>query len=398
MQSSTTGSQLKQLFPSDHKSSTRALLHGIHPKDQFHALIEHERRRSDRTGDSFALVIFRHDETDKDLSRFSRLPDLLINSLRSTDDVGWFGENQIGILLLDTTAEGADKFQKKLCERITDYSLPHSQTYVYPSHYLASSGDRLDKIKPLDMKFKLGSYNEALLDRFQRFSKKRISTTIHAEEKATDVVSGLEPFMGISAPVWKRAFDILFASAVLLFLSPLLILVAVYIKIISPGPFIFKQMRVGYLGKPFTLLKFRTMKVGTESSKHDKYVLSLIKSNVPMKKLDQHKKIFPLGKLMRSSGIDELPQLINVLRGEMSLVGPRPCTIPESQGYLHWQKRRFYTLPGITGLWQVNGKHKLTFKQMIRYDISYEQQRSFWLDLKIITRTFPTVYRLATDG
>ena len=117
-----------------------------------------------------------------------------------------------------------------------------------------------------------------------------------------------------------------------------------------------------------------------------------------MTKLDQNKKMIPLGKFLRSTGIDELPQLINVLRGEMSLVGPRPCTISESREYLHWQKRRFHTLPGLTGLWQVNGKHKLTFKQMIRYDIAYEQQRSFWLDLKIITRTFPTIYRMATDG
>ena len=117
-----------------------------------------------------------------------------------------------------------------------------------------------------------------------------------------------------------------------------------------------------------------------------------------MKKLHRDKEIIRFGKFMRSSGIDELPQLINVVCGEMSLVGPRPCLPSEFQEYLHWHKRWFYTLPGITGLWQVNGKHNLTFKQMIRYDITYEQQRSFWLDFKIIIGTFPTVCRLSTDG
>ena len=398
MKNSRTGGQLKQLFPLEHEHHSRGLPSEIHPIDQFHALIEHERRRSDRTGDSFALMIFSHDEVDTDLSRFNQLPDLLASLLRSTDDVGWFDKNRIGVLLLDTTAEGADKFQKKLCDRVTDYSLPHSQIYAYPSQDSEHSGDKLAKVIPLKKKLKPNFNTKSRQGRLQTFSKKLVSTIIHAEKEKTDGISGLEPLLGVSVPAWKRVFDILFASIALLLLFPLLTLVAAFIKIISPGPFLFKQMRVGYLGEQFMLLKFRTMKVGVESSKHEEHVRSLMKSNIPMNKLDQNKKIIPLGKFMRSTGIDELPQLINVLRGDMSLVGPRPCTISESLEYLHWQKRRFHTLPGLTGLWQVNGKHKLTFKQMIRYDIAYEQQRSFWLDLKIITRTFPTIYRMATDG
>jgi len=387
MQRSAIWGQLKQLVRFGYERSTRAPLCGIHSIDQFRALIEHERRRSDRTGDRFAIVVFRYNETATDLSRLCRFPDLLIQSVRSTDEVGWFDKNQVGVLLLDTTVEGADKFLQKLRVRFTNSSLPPFQTYVYPSHYLAGSDDTSGEIKPLDVELKLDSYKDS-----------QPLTTIQAEEKAADMVSGLEPHLGISIPLWKRAFDILSASTGLIFLSPFLILVAVVIKAVSPGPVLFKQQRVGYLGKPFRFLKFRTMEVGTKSSIHDEYVRSLIRTDVPMKKLDRHRQIIPFGKFLRSSAIDELPQLINVLRGDMSLVGPRPCTPSEFQEYLHWHKRRFYTLPGITGLWQVKGKHKLTFKEMIRYDITYEQQRSFWLDFKTIIGTFPTVYHMSTDG
>lgn len=377
---------------------------GVHSIDQFRVLIEHERRRSDRTGDRFSVVVFPMGTADADLHSLCLLPDLLAQAVRSTDEVGWFDVNQIAVLLLDTPPVGAQKFLKKIRERApSSWTPPKNQIYVYPSEQL--SGDQVDSVQSqlLDMGEKMDSLEGSKTDVPKKTS---VSEPIKAtddmpdstEEDKAVVVSGLEPHLGIRVPVWKRVFDIASGLTALLLLSPFLVLIAVLIKTVSPGPVFFKQKRIGYLGKPFILLKFRTMHEGTKSSTHEDYVRTLIKTGVPMKKLHRDKEIIRFGKFMRSSGIDELPQLINVVCGEMSLVGPRPCLPSEFQEYLHWHKRRFYTLPGITGLWQVKGKHKLTFKQMIRYDITYEQQRSFWLDFKIIIGTFPTVYRLTTDG
>lgn len=397
-------SHIKELFALRKNKPNKPPLCGVHSIDQFRALVEHERKRSDRTGDRFSVVVFPMGNGDVDLHSFCLLPDFVVQSVRSTDEVGWFDINQIAVLLPDTPLVGAHKFLAKIHQSAPgSWSLPRSQVYVYPSEEL--SGDQGDSAQGpvLDMGEKMGSFKDSKTRESETpRGVEPIDATDHpvesAEEDKTFVDLGLEPHLGIRVPAWKRIFDITSALTGLFFLSPFLIFITVLIKTVSPGPVFFRQQRVGYLGRPFILLKFRTMKVDTKSSPHDNYVRTLITHDVPMKKLDRHEEIIPFGKFLRSSGIDELPQLINVLCGDMSLVGPRPCLPPEFQEYLHWHKRRFYTLPGITGLWQVKGKHKLTFKQMIRYDITYEQQRSFWLDFKIITRTFPIVYQLTTDG
>jgi len=379
-------------------------LSNVHPIEQFRALIEHERRRSDRTGDRFSVVVFPMATADADLNTLCLLPDLLVQSVRSTDEVGWFDTNQIAVLLLDTPPAGAHKFLAKIRQSSQNsLSLPKSQVYVYPSEMLSREQGDSTKATVMDVGEKMDSFKDSKPHGSRRPPGVQPIDTPdypieYPEMDKSCHADGLEPYLGIRVPVWKRIFDIATALTGLFFLLPFIALVAVLIKVVSPGPVFFKQRRIGYLGKPFILLKFRTMKTTTRSSQHEEYVRALITHDVPMKKLDRHEEIIPFGRFLRSSGIDEVPQLINVLCSEMSLVGPRPCVPSEFKEYLHWHKRRFYTLPGITGLWQVNGKHRLTFKQMIRYDIAYEQQRSFWLDLKIITRTFPTVYRLATDG
>jgi len=169
--------------------------------------------------------------------------------------------------------------------------------------------------------------------------------------------------------------------------------IAAVIKIISPGPVLFKQDRIGYLGAPFKCFKFRTMQVDAAMAEHESYLKDLIKSEVPMTKKDLigDSRLFPLASGLRATGLDELPQVFNVLRGEMSLVGPRPCLPSEYANYLPSQKRRFNTLPGITGLWQVSGKNKTTFNQMIDLDISYLAHRSLGRDLKIMLKTFPVL-------
>jgi len=191
----------------------------------------------------------------------------------------------------------------------------------------------------------------------------------------------------------KRALDLFCILLVAPLLFPLGLLIAAAIKILSPGPAIFTQHRVGYLGRRFRCLKFRTMVVNADTGMHQGHFTGLMSANRPMTKLDSagDPRLIPCGRLMRALGLDELPQVINVLRGEMSLVGPRPCLPYEYERYLPRHRERFETLPGLTGLWQVNGKNRTTFEQMMELDIHYARNKSFGLDLKILAKTIPAI-------
>jgi exopolysaccharide production protein ExoY len=206
-----------------------------------------------------------------------------------------------------------------------------------------------------------------------------------ATETPPDVTNAL--------PWWKRATDITCVLLALPLLLPLLLVVALLIKLRSPGPILFKQARVGYRGRRFMLFKFRSMILGASTATHQQHWSRLIDSDLPMVKLDAHgdRRLIPYGRLLRASGLDELPQIINVLRGEMSLVGPRPCISYEYEKFLPWQRARFDAVPGLTGLWQVSGKNRTTFDEMIRLDIRYARSRSFWFDVKIMLKTPPAV-------
>lgn len=194
-------------------------------------------------------------------------------------------------------------------------------------------------------------------------------------------------------PAWKRLLDLACVLFALPVAGPLLFLIAIGIKMVSKGPALFCQRRIGYRGKPFICLKFRTMRAGADTAIHEGYFKELMHSKRPMMKLDSYgdSRLIPLGSLLRCSGLDELPQLFNVWRGDMSLVGPRPCTPNEYEDYLPWQKQRFNAPPGLTGLWQVSGKNRTTFDEMIQLDIAYAQKLSLWLDLKIMFKTFPVL-------
>jgi lipopolysaccharide/colanic/teichoic acid biosynthesis glycosyltransferase len=192
---------------------------------------------------------------------------------------------------------------------------------------------------------------------------------------------------------WKRTLDVLLILFSLPFLLPLMVFVALLIRSVSAGPVLFRQERIGLKGRRFMCFKFRTMFVDADVTMHQGHLHQLMNSNTPMMKMDSKgdPRIIPFGILLRASGLDELPQLINVLRGEMSLVGPRPCLPYEYERYLPWQKERFGTVPGLTGLWQVSGKNKTTFVEMIQLDIKYAKNKTIWWDLKIILMTIPAL-------
>ena len=195
--------------------------------------------------------------------------------------------------------------------------------------------------------------------------------------------------MPIQVPTWKRALDVSLIILALPVVLPLALVIGAVIALVSPGPILFRQERVGLGTRRFMCLKFRTMRVHAETATHQGHLKELMESNAPMLKLDARgdSRIIPFGFVLRSSGLDELPQLINVLIGDMSVVGPRPCLSYESAKYQPWQMERFNTLPGLTGLWQVSGKNKTTFNQMMELDIKYSRKKTLWLDLAIILKT-----------
>jgi len=179
-----------------------------------------------------------------------------------------------------------------------------------------------------------------------------------------------------------------------------MILIMGSIRFISPGPIFYRQERVGYRRNRFMIFKFRTMHVNTETRTHEEYFAHLMRVDRPMAKLDGKgdSRLIACGRLLRASGLDELPQIFNVLRGEMSLVGPRPCLPHEFERYEPWQRKRVYALPGLTGYWQVNGKNKTTFKEMIAMDVFYSRNMSIWLDLSIILKTVPVLIGQALES
>ena len=194
-------------------------------------------------------------------------------------------------------------------------------------------------------------------------------------------------------PAWKRILDITCIIIAAPLIVPLMIVIALVIWYVSPGPVLFRQKRIGHRGQTFTIFKVRSMHVAADTKIHQEHLKHLIASGAPMVKMDSSRdsRLIPFGRPLRSSGLDELPQLINVLRGEMSLVGPRPCIPYEYEQFLPWQKERSNSLPGLTGLWQVSGKNKTTFDEMMRLDITYTQKQSIYLDCYIILKTVPVL-------
>jgi lipopolysaccharide/colanic/teichoic acid biosynthesis glycosyltransferase len=190
-------------------------------------------------------------------------------------------------------------------------------------------------------------------------------------------------------PRWKRSMDLLCCMPALPVLLLCALITAILARLASPGPVFFRQERVGFRGRRFLIYKFRTMHVNASAAAHRIHVADVVRSQRPMHKLDGHgdSRLIPGGWLFCASGLDELPQIINVLRGEMSLVGPRPCIPYEYTLHSPAQRQRFASVPGLTGLWQVSGKNRTTFDEMVQLDIQYGQTQSLKLDLLIMLHT-----------
>lgn len=194
--------------------------------------------------------------------------------------------------------------------------------------------------------------------------------------------------------VVKRAIDVIGAASLLLLLAPFFFLIAVCIRADSRGPVIFRQTRLGLRGRAFTFYKFRSMCVDAESSRQK--ILHLSEVSGPIFKMRNDPRITRVGRWLRRYSIDELPQIFHVLKGDMSFVGPRPPLLDEVAKYEDWQLRRLSVLPGITCLWQVSGRSKLSFDDWVRLDLQYIDSRCLLLDIRILIKTIPAV--ISGDG
>jgi lipopolysaccharide/colanic/teichoic acid biosynthesis glycosyltransferase len=327
----------------------------IHNVITFTALMRHERKRADRTGQVLSIVVF--DYSGKSIKETKEICESVKRSIRSIDEIGCMEVNKFGVLLPATDNAGARVFAERASGNKISYSL-----FTYPNQWTPE------------------------------YSKARI------DDKKDGGADNGSTF-AIAMPTWKRAIDIFGSLFGIVFLFPISLLIGLYIKVVSPGPVFFKQQRVGQNGKLFTFIKFRTMKFGNDQTTHQEHIVKRIRLGTSLDKMDDHDtRIIPGGRLLRRSCVDELPQLLNVLKGDMSLVGPRPCLPYEAQEFEMWHAHRFDILPGMTGLWQVSGKNKLSFAQMIRLDISYAERLSLGSDLLILARTIPAIITMLLEA
>jgi lipopolysaccharide/colanic/teichoic acid biosynthesis glycosyltransferase len=328
---------------------------------QFRHVLNRERARSDRSGDRFCLLAFSSRVSEAWPELRAQLCAVLQRRLRSTDELGWLDSGRIGAVLPGTPPRGAWKLAEDVCQALESLPKPLCQVYCYPS-----DSEQLDEAAA------------------QRQSQEKRSV-----EDDHRPIQPLELLFAQSLPLWKRTIDVVGAGVGLLVFSPVFLVVAAAIKFTSPGPVIFRQLRSGRGCRPFAMYKFRSMVIDAEEQKSA--LLELNEQDGPAFKLTGDPRITRVGRFLRDTSLDELPQLWNVLKGDMSLVGPRPLPCDESANCLDWQRRRLDVTPGLTCIWQVQGRSQVTFNEWVRMDLQYVQHRSLWQDIKILLSTVPAV-------
>lgn len=346
---------------------------GVLSEEAFHRMISLERKRTERSRKPFLLMLLDVGDglqSDHQEKALDKILSALSLSTRETDVTGWYKNHSVvGVMFTEFGADDRNTILSTLMTRVSE-----------------TLRDNLSS---------------------NQFSQISISFHLFPEEWNHDV--SLRPSNPTLYPdltrrdnakklfcVVKRIMDAVGSALALLLFSPLLLVIALAIKLTSKGPVFFRQKRVGQYGEQFVFLKFRSMYVNNDASVHKAYVKQLIAGSAQshpangngVYKLTRDSRITRVGALLRRTSLDELPQFVNVLKGEMSLVGPRPAIAYEVEAYDIWHRRRVLEAkPGITGLWQVNGRSRVKFDDMVRLDLRYAKTWSPWMDLKILLRT-----------
>lgn len=359
--------------------------YGFFVEEYFSELLTYERKRTERSRRPFLLMLLDIDGfsasnngnngSNGKEAAIKKIASALFSSTREIDVKGWYKNGSV-IGVLFTELNGIDR--ASLREK------------VYSKLYSVLEMQQVRKIETT----------------FYAFPDDENAEDIGKKNKDSDQ-SALYPELTNqrdSKRFYKRVIDVSGSIAAFIMLFPLFLLIAIIIKATSEGPVFFRQERIGQFGKKFTFLKFRTMHANNNPKIHQEYIKKFISeqksyeangngngdngSKEGVYKIKDDPRVTPIGKLLRKTSLDELPQFINVLKGEMSLVGPRPPVAYEVDMYDLWHRRRIMEVqPGITGLWQTKGRSSTTFNEMVRLDIRYIKERSLWLDIKLIILT-----------
>jgi lipopolysaccharide/colanic/teichoic acid biosynthesis glycosyltransferase len=344
-------------------------------EEAFHRMISLERKRTERSRKPFLLMLL--DMGDAGQSRangkvLGNIQSALALTTRETDITGWYRVNSVvGVMFTEISFDDRTAILSTMMTRVSETLRENL------------SSEQFSRISISFHLFPEDWDHQSL----QRSSNPTLYPDLSRKENLKRVPA-----------VIKRSMDVLCSALALLVLSPIFLLIAIAVKLSSKGPIFFRQQRLGQHGIPFTFLKFRSMRVGNDASIHKEYVRKLIagqaapvSSNAScpgVYKITNDPRITRVGAFLRRTSLDELPQFINVLMGQMSLVGPRPAIAYEVEAYDIWHRRRILEAkPGITGLWQVTGRSRVKFDDMVRLDLKYANTWSPWMDLKILLRT-----------
>ncbi len=339
----------------------------------FQRMISRERKRTERSQTPFFLMLLDLGDTlatERNRHLLEKLLQSLSSSTRETDVTGWYSKDAvIGIMFTEVTLEERSEILSKMIARVSEIlqgnlSLQQFSQVGMSFHLYPEDWDRETPGRP---------GNRALYpDLFHRDQK----------QKHLQIV--------------KRAMDIVGSGLALLILAPVFAAIAILIKLTSKGPVIYRQLRLGQFGETFELWKFRSMRVDSDPKIHQEFMKTVIagkhdgkcESDKPVYKMTNDPRITAIGRFLRRSSLDEFPQFFNVFRGDMSLVGPRPPLAYEYEEYEIWHRRRVLEAkPGITGLWQVQGRSRVRFDDMVRLDLQYVKTWSLWLDIRILMKT-----------
>jgi lipopolysaccharide/colanic/teichoic acid biosynthesis glycosyltransferase len=373
-----TGRQNRQIIAIDPLNEP-ALERRDLDEESFRRVIAVERKRTERSKAPFVLMLLEvaNQNSERATQALESSMSVLLAASRDTDLVGWYKEKTtIGALFTGLVASDKSTVLTTILSRVSnslrgELSFEQFNLINISLHYYPDDWDQDGPGRPSNPALYPDLSNQA---------------------------SGKQPLL-----ILKRTIDIVGGLILSLICLPFCVLIAIAIKTTSKGPILFRQMRVGQHGKQFVFLKFRSMYADNDHSVHREYVTKLINNETPagstcksdtVYKLTGDKRITPIGRLLRRTSLDELPQFLNVLRGEMSLVGPRPPIPYELAAYQTWHRRRLLEVkPGVTGLWQVTGRSTVDFDAMVRLDLKYAIAWSPWLDIKILLRTPLAVIR-----
>ena len=364
--------ELRSIHP--HTGPKNAASTGMLSQDLFLRFLCVERKRTERSGRRFVLLLVDPGQllNSAKSGDIAKLVTALSHSTRDTDLVGWYKENEIIGAIFTEVGTGDDKaVVHALSTKVTDalygvLGISEINQIRLSFHVFPEDWDDDDHDSPIRSTLQMAVAREIL-------HKRR-------------------------ALGFKRLMDIVGSVIGILLSLPVFLVIGLAIKCTSKGPVFFKQVRLGRYGRKFTFLKFRSMYVNNDARIHEEYVTKLIRgadgteqlgaNNQTVYKLTADPRITPIGRFLRNTSLDELPQFLNVLWGDMSLVGPRPPVVYEYNSYDLWHKQRLLAVkPGITGLWQVDGRSRVKFDDMVRLDIRYARSWSLWLDIRILLRT-----------